>query len=83
VTSANLLLSTDEVQALAGGYTRPGHQLAELHRQGFWRARRSAMTGQVVLERAHYEAVCAGADLQPTTGRGGSRPGPEARLLPA
>ena len=35
-------------------------QLAELKRLGYWRARRAAITGRVVLERAHYEAVCAG-----------------------
>lgn len=40
-------------------YSRTAEQLAELHRQGFHRARRGR-TGGVVLERAHYEAVCAG-----------------------
>lgn len=34
--------------------------IAELHRQGFYRAR-IAVTGNVILERAHYDAVCAGA----------------------
>jgi hypothetical protein len=40
------------------GYERPSKQLAELHRQGFYRARLSRFN-KVVLERAHFEAVCA------------------------
>lgn len=47
------------------GYTQPAKQLAELQRQGFWRARRNAV-GTVVLERSHYEAVCRGEQLQPS-----------------
>lgn len=42
------------------GYRRASEQLDELHRQGFARARRDRL-GRVVLERAHYHAVCAGA----------------------
>ena len=57
-------LSRDEIVSLTGGYRKPAKQLAELHRQGFHRARRSMLTGQVVLERAHYEAVCRGSDAQ-------------------
>lgn len=41
------------------GYKHPSRQLAALHAQGFFRARRNAL-GAVVLERAHYDAVCAG-----------------------
>lgn len=41
------------------GYRTPKRQLAELHRQGFYRARIGA-AGNVILERAHYDAVCAG-----------------------
>jgi len=48
-------------------YQQPARQLEELHRRGFWRAVRSRVTGQVVLERAHYDAVCAGADRQTPT----------------
>ena len=33
------------------GYKRPADQLAELHRQGFYRARRSPSDGTVILER--------------------------------
>lgn len=54
------VLSPAEVKRAAGEYTRPGDQLRELHRRGFWRAFRSKVTGQVVLERPHYDAVSAG-----------------------
>lgn len=53
-------LTPEEVKAVAGGYEQPRRQLTELRRQGFWRAR-LGMDGKVILERAHYEAVCAGA----------------------
>jgi len=53
-------LSPQEIDDVTG-YRRPADQLAELHRQGFYRARRSPTTGQIILERAHYDAVCAGA----------------------
>lgn len=55
-----MLLTKDELQALTG-YKRPAEQVTELHRQGFYRARTSPTTGAVILERAHYDAVCAGA----------------------
>lgn len=55
---SDILLSDAELVALTG-YQRQAEQLAELHRQGFSRARRDRI-GRVVLERAHYEAVCAG-----------------------
>lgn len=54
----SLILSPDELVALTG-YRRACDQIPELHRQGFLRARRSP-AGGVILERAHYEAVCAG-----------------------
>lgn len=53
-----LVLSNPELVEITR-YKRPGEQLAELHRRGFHRARR-ARDGAVVLERAHFEAVCAG-----------------------
>lgn len=56
---SGLVLDADELVALTG-YRRPADQLAELKRQGFSRARRSAATGTVILERAHYEAVARG-----------------------
>lgn len=58
---SDLTLSREEIQRLTGGYKRASDQLAELHRQGFFRARLGRVTGQVILERAHYDAVCAGA----------------------
>ena len=50
------------------GYKRAADQLPELQRQGFFRARRSQTTGDVILERVHYDAVCAGqvAKKEPT-----------------
>lgn len=56
----NITLSSGELEAITG-YKRPGDQLVELQRQGFSRARRSRTTGDIILERAHYDAVCAGA----------------------
>jgi hypothetical protein len=58
----SVTLSSDEVQAAAGGYKRPAEQLRELHRRGFYRAYRSKVTGEIVLERPHYDAVCQGVD---------------------
>jgi hypothetical protein len=57
----DLTLSVAEIERLTGGYKRPKDQLAELHRQGFFRARIGRVTHQVILERAHYDAICAGA----------------------
>lgn len=54
----DLILTPDELVALTG-YRRPSDQLRELQRRGFGRARIGA-TGSVILERAHYEAVCRG-----------------------
>lgn len=42
------------------GYHRAHEMLEELHRLGFVRARIDRL-GRVVLERAHYLAVCTGA----------------------
>ena len=64
-----LILSAAEVEALTG-YRRADKQLGELHRQGYWRARRSPTSGAVILERAHAEAVQ----------RGEVAPRPAARL---
>lgn len=56
LTADDLLLSPREVEALTR-YRRAAEQLAELHRQGFWRARQGR-DGAIILERAHYESVC-------------------------
>ena len=54
-----IILDADELERVTG-YKTPKRQEKELHRQGFYRAR-IAVTGNVILERAHYDAVCAGA----------------------
>lgn len=56
----DLLLTEAEIAGVAADLSLPRCQLRELHRQGFWRAR-LGRNGKVILERAHYEAVCAGA----------------------
>ena len=63
-----LTLSKDELRSLTG-YTQPSKQLQELHKQGFWRARRCRVTGAVILERPHYDAVCRGGDAKPADER--------------
>ena len=57
---SSIVLSAEELQSVTG-YKRPADQLRVLHKLGFYRARLGAVTRQVVLERAHYDAVCAGA----------------------
>jgi hypothetical protein len=59
-----LTLTADELRDLTG-YAQPCRQIEELHRQGFHRARRSRIDGRVILERAHYDAVCAGLEQAP------------------
>ena len=54
-----IILTSDELDRVTG-YRTPKRQMQELHRQGFYRARIGA-TGNLILERAHYDAVCAGA----------------------
>ena len=61
VAQPSIVFTEAELRALTR-YAMPGKQLAELHRQGFWRARMGRVGG-VVLERAHYEAVCAGQQV--------------------
>jgi hypothetical protein len=60
----SIILSSDELISITG-YRRPAEQLAELRRQGFHRARRSPATGAIILERAHYDAVCGAARHAP------------------
>jgi hypothetical protein len=55
------LLSLEEVVRVTGGYKRPADQLREPHLRGFYRARLGKISREVILERAHYDAVCAGA----------------------
>jgi hypothetical protein len=57
----DITLSADEIVRITGGYKRPGDQLRALRDQGFYRARIGKVAHEVILERAHYDAVCAGA----------------------
>lgn len=56
---SDLTLTREEIEGLTG-YKRPAEQLRELHRLGFFRARRGRVSGEVILERAHVESVAAG-----------------------
>lgn len=53
-----IILDAEELESVTG-YKTPRRQVKELHRRGFYRAR-IAVTGNVILERAHYDAVCVG-----------------------
>lgn len=54
-----LTLTPDEILEITG-FSMPCKQLEALRQQGFTRAHRARDTGRVILERAHYIAVCAG-----------------------
>jgi len=54
-----ITLSQEEIEELTG-YMRPLDQLEDLRQRGFIRAFRCRKTGKVILERAHYLAVCRG-----------------------
>jgi hypothetical protein len=56
----SLILSEKELYLITG-YKKPQLQLQELKRQGFYRARQSQRTGSIILERAHYDAICRGS----------------------
>lgn len=70
----DLTLTPAELERLTGGLTQPRRQLTELRARGFWRAR--LVRGELILERAHYEAVCAGA-LPPGAPAGDTRTRPQ------
>lgn len=55
---SDITLSHEEIKALTGGRTQPRRQVKRLKELGYWRAHLDR--GKAVLERAHYEAVCAG-----------------------
>jgi hypothetical protein len=61
---SDTLLSPAELIELTGTM-RPAEQLRALLARGFFRARRAKVTGEVILERPHYEAVRAGAVAAP------------------
>lgn len=54
----SLTLTPEEIAELTGGMQKPRCQVNRLHERGFVRARLER--GRVILERAHYEAVCRG-----------------------
>ncbi|MFG6441102.1 DUF4224 domain-containing protein [Roseateles sp. LKC17W] len=60
LTLDDIALSDEQLVRITG-YRQPAAQLRELLRQGFHRARRNP-AGRVILERPHYEAVCAGRE---------------------
>lgn len=66
-----LLMTRDELQELTG-HQQPRRQLKRLHADGFWRAR--LVGGRVVMERAHYQAVCQGAVAPDEKARNTARP---------
>jgi hypothetical protein len=71
----DFLVPADEIERLTG-YRRPADQLRALLARGFYRACRNRL-GDVVLERPHYDAVCA---AQPAAA-GADRDRPPVRLL--
>lgn len=73
-------LSYEEIRAITGGRKRPRAQLEELKAQGFHRAR-LGIDGKVVLERPHYEAVCAG-HIAPAAGQRDTASRPQLRSVP-
>jgi len=56
-----IVLSPREIVAITGFKDEP-RQLGELLRRGFKRARRGG-DGRLIVERAHFEAVCAGTAM--------------------
>jgi len=58
---SDLVLTPEEVRKLSGGYVQPASQLRALLKLGYFRARRSPVSGAVIVERAHYEAVASGS----------------------
>ena len=59
MSSVTVLLSAEEISEVTG-YRKPALQVRELHSRGFVRARVNVLN-RVVLERAHFEAVCSHA----------------------
>lgn len=75
----HLTLTQAELISITG-YRQPAAQLRALQSRGFWLARRAPMTGRVILDRAHYQAVCAGADRGPAA-NSPHRPRPQLRAV--
>lgn len=71
----SILLSDAEIAELTGHLQKPRCQVNLLQKRGFERAR--VERGKVILERAHYEAVCRGEFARPAQKRdtaAGDRP---------
>lgn len=73
-------LSAEQIQRITG-YKRPCDQLRELHLQGFYRARRAKVTGEVILERPHYDAVAGGHQPDTQPGRFQQTRAPQLRAV--
>lgn len=58
-------LTDAEIEALTG-YQQPAAQLRAQLSRGFHRAHRN-LTGRVILERPHFEAVSRGSEFAPET----------------
>ena len=71
-----LTLTPAELHEITG-YTQPTRQLAMLRERGYWRA--WMQHGCVILERAHYEAVCSG--LMQQNGSRGNMHEPQLRSI--
>jgi hypothetical protein len=56
--ASRIILTRTEIELLTD-LVLPRCQVNELQKRDFWRAR--LVHGKCILERAHYEAVCAGA----------------------
>lgn len=69
--ATDITLQQDELLALTG-YKRPNDQLRVLLKRGFSRA--YIQNGRLVLERAHYDAVCRGEGGTVTASAGRRRP---------
>jgi hypothetical protein len=67
-----VILHPVEIERITGGLTQPRRQVEELRKHGYWRAR--LVRGAVILERAHYNAVCAGAVEPQAEARDNVRP---------
>ncbi|CAK7026849.1 DUF4224 domain-containing protein [Saezia sanguinis] len=58
-----VILSKTEIEEITRA-KQPAKQLKALIERGFYRAYRANDSGPVILERAHYESVCAGNNTQ-------------------
>lgn len=76
---SGIVLSRDELAALTG-YQQATRQLHVLHTRGFFRAF-ICRSGDLVLERAHYEAVSRGEVHSVASGKALAKPARKAANL--